>query len=155
MSNNELLLDVEVFPWGSTVSIEDLDTEDQAGVPDGAKTTVWCWATTHAIDVYTMSEDESDDAERLVRVRVYRGTDTAGLGDRVFNGKLELTTGVLAVGAYIGTPPPQQQLELGPGVIDLQIFTAKTVQTVRTGRADEYPISGPTDITVLIAPTPR
>ena len=71
MSDNELLLDVHVFPWGSTVSIEDLDTEDQAGVPDGAKTTIWCWSTDHAIDVYTLSEDESDDAERLAQI--FRG----------------------------------------------------------------------------------
>jgi len=153
VSDNELLLDVHVFPWGSTVSIEDLDTEDQAGVPDGAKTTIWCWSTDHAIDVYTLSGDESDDAERLVHVRVYRGTDPTGLGERVFDGNLELTTGILAVGAYIGTPPPEQQLNLGPGVIHLQIFTAKAIQTARTGRDDEYPISGPTDINVLLTPS--
>ncbi|MGJ6121622.1 hypothetical protein QN239_03495 [Mycolicibacterium sp. Y3] len=153
MTDNEMLLDVEVFPWGSYVSIEDLETLDQAGVPEGAKTDTWCWATAHAIDVYTLSPDESDDAERLVRIRVYRGTNSTGLGEQVFDGELELTTGILAVGSDLGAPPEEQQLNLGPGVVHLQIFTQKLVQTAKTGQPDEYPISGPTDINVLIPPT--
>lgn len=65
-SDNGLLLDVEVDPWGSTISIEDLDTDDRPGVPDGFKTDIWCWFTMPSIDVYTMSQDESEMAERPV-----------------------------------------------------------------------------------------
>ncbi|MGJ6126305.1 hypothetical protein QN239_27390 [Mycolicibacterium sp. Y3] len=154
-SDNELLLDVEVDPWGSTISIEDLDTDDRPGVPEGFKTEIWCWSTIHSIDVYTMSQDESETTERLVRVRVYRGTDSVGLGERAFDGDLELTTGTLAVGAYLGTPPEEQQLHLSPGLVHLQIFTEKAIQTVHYDLPEpgEYPISGPTDINVLILPT--
>lgn len=115
-SDNELLLDVEVDPWGgSTISIEDLDTDDRPGVPpDGFKTEIWCWSTIHSIDVYTMSQDESETTERLVRVRVYRGTDSVGLGERAFDGELELTTGTLAVGAYLAHLPKSSNCTSAP-----------------------------------------
>jgi hypothetical protein len=154
VSDNELLLDIEVFPNGSTVTIEDLETEDIPGIPDGAMTDIWCWATSHSIDVYTMSPDESDTAERLVRVRVYGGSNPDGLGERVFDGDLEITTGVLAVGSDLGAPPEDQQLQLGPGVVHLQIFTRKAIQMVYADLPEpkEYPISGPTDINILLSP---
>ncbi len=154
-NGNELLLDVDVDPWGSTISIEDLDTDVRPGVPDGFKTEIWCYSTLHSIDVYTMSQDESETIDRLVRVQVFRGADPASLGEQVFDGKLELTTGTLAVGAYLGTPPEEQQLHLGPGIAHLQIYTMKTIETVHYGLREpgEYPISGPTDVNVLILPT--
>lgn len=155
MTDNEMLLDVEVLPAVSHVTIEDVMTEDMPGVPQGAKTDIWCWSTLHSIDVYTMNQDESDAAERLVRVRVYRGTDPADLGERVFDGELELTTGILAVGSDLGAPPEEQQLHLGPGIVHLQIFTEKAIQTVHHELPEpgEYPISGPTEVNVLILPT--
>jgi hypothetical protein len=149
----EIVLDVELFPWGHKVVFEDLQTLDTPGVPDGAATDIWCWATPHSIDVYTMTQDQSDDAERLVRVRVLRGTGTQGLGDLVFDGNLELTTGILAVGSELGAPPPEdRQLSLGVGTVALKIFTAKAVQAAKAGTPDEYPLSGPTDVTVLLHP---
>jgi hypothetical protein len=155
VTDNEMLLDVEMLPAVNHVTIEDVMTEDMPGVPDGVKTEIWCWSTRHSINVYTMGEDESDATGRLVRVRVYRGTDTAGLGERVFDGELELTTGILAVGSDLGAPPDEQQLNLGPGIVRLQIFTEKAIQTVHNNlpQPGEYPISGPTDVNVLVLPT--
>ncbi len=123
--------------------------------PDGFKTEIWCWSTIHSIDVYTMSQDESETTERLVRVRVYRGTDSVGLGERAFDGGAGTDNWDPGSRRLPRTPPEEQQLHLSPGLVHLQIFTEKAIQTVHYDLPEpgEYPISGPTDINVLILPT--
>ena len=149
---NDLHLDLEVYPYGSTVSIEDLETEDVPGVPAGAKVDVWCYASNHSIDVYTMSYDETDAADRAVRVRVYSGADPSGLGSMVFDGPLELASGILAIRDDIDPPAEDQQLQLGPGSVHLQIFTVRAIETVHYNQPEpgDHPVSGPSDINVLI-----
>lgn len=154
--SNEVLLDqVEVFPHGGIVVIEDFGTFDSADslTADGVETGGYD-ATEHSIDVYTFSADEADTAGRGVTVRVYSGGQTDGLGTMIFDGQLDVTSGVLAIGGTLQDPEEMHRIPLPHhGSCNIKIFANYTVSTIHyTSTNEDRPASGPSDIVVLISP---
>ena len=88
MSDNELLLDVEVFPDYGQIEVSDVVGRD---LPQSYGQTGGVVFTDHTVDVYTMSVDQAVDTDQNVRVRVYRGSDTVGLGAMVFDRAISFT----------------------------------------------------------------
>jgi hypothetical protein len=88
MSDNELLLDVEVFPDYGQIEVSDVAGRD---LPDSLGQTAGVVFTDHTVDVFTMSVDQAVDNDQNVRVRVYRGDDTRDLGTLVFDRDIEFT----------------------------------------------------------------
>ncbi|MDX1874761.1 hypothetical protein SBI67_21795 [Mycolicibacterium sp. 120266] len=107
----------------------------------------------HAIWVRTMSMFDGELLGRQVRVRVMTGSDARGLGVPVYRGELTVASGVLAIGEARN---PDRQLLFGtPATLRVTVLvdTADEVIHFSDPPAD-YPVSGPTDVTVLIADNP-
>ncbi|WP_020101891.1 hypothetical protein [Mycobacterium sp. 360MFTsu5.1] len=148
VTTNKVLCDSEIAPDGSVVVIEDVGAGGVSGVyvhPDvhgdgGLARALW---------VHTMNVHECDLAGRMVRVRVYSGTDTRGLGVPAFDGHLDIATGVLALGDRHNHT---RQLLFGtPKVVRVTVFLGNEIDTVQfAGSESCYPLSGPSEINVLL-----
>ena len=88
MSDNELLLDVEVFPDYGQIEVSDVVGRD---LPQSFGQIAGVVFTDHTVDVFTMSVDQAVERDQNVRARVYRGTETAALGTMVFDRDIEFT----------------------------------------------------------------
>ena len=88
MSENELLLDIEVFPDYGQIEVSDVVGRD---MPESYGQTVGAVFTDHTVDVFTMSVDQAVNNDKNVRVRVYRGGDTTEMGALVFGRPIEFT----------------------------------------------------------------
>lgn len=151
---NTVLCDAHVTPDGSVVVIEDVGARGLGSAyVDGATPTVDRASPVHALWVRTMSVHEAELLGTRVRARVLVGTDTCGLGTLVFHGALTVGSGVLAIG---DARSPDRQLLFGePAVLDIRVFAENSLSTVHfTHPPGDFPISGPSDITVLIADNP-
>ncbi|KAB7758426.1 hypothetical protein [Mycolicibacterium mucogenicum] len=148
VTTNKVLCDSEIAPDGSVVVIEDVGAGGVSGVyvhPDvrgdgGVVRALW---------VHTMNVHECDLVGRMVRVRVYSGTETRGMGVPAFDGHLDIATGVLAVGDRHNR---NRQLLFGtPKVVRVTVFLGNEIETVQFGDSDSrYPLSGPSEINVLL-----
>ncbi|TDZ79674.1 hypothetical protein DE4585_03422 [Mycobacteroides salmoniphilum] len=144
MTQNEVLLDVNVFPDYGQVRIEDLGTKE---VPDGWGVEEAFIASEHAVYVLTMTADESDMANRGVRVRVLRGSDQDGLGELIFNQPLTFDSQILAVGEILDVDDNLHKVQLpGRGPYPVRIFTASNIPSEEL----EWPIEGATEINIVI-----
>lgn len=103
---HEPILETEIFPDAGFVVIEDLGTQDVVGLSEAGHRAGY-EATRHRLDIYTMSADESDMIGREVIVRVYAGDplDTDELGQLIFDGELDITTGILAISELLSPSP--------------------------------------------------
>ncbi len=100
-----------------------------------------------------MSDHECATAGRRVRVRVFAGSDTNELGTLAFDGLLTISSGVVAVGEAMN--PGRHVLVGSPALIRVRVFVTETIETIRFEPSDaEYPVSGPSDITVLVPEDP-
>lgn len=88
MSGNELLLDIAAFPYYGQIDVSDVAGRD---LPEGTSADGPTAFTDHTVYVYTMSVDQAVERDQNVRVRVYRGSDTTGLGSLVFDRDIEFT----------------------------------------------------------------
>lgn len=88
MSENELLLDVAVFPDYGHIELSNRAERD---IPEGTSADGPVAFTAHTVDVFTMSVDQAVRNDQDVRVRVYRGDDSNGLGTMVFDDNLTFT----------------------------------------------------------------
>ncbi|AQA03013.1 hypothetical protein BVC93_11855 [Mycobacterium sp. MS1601] len=86
--NNELLLDVEVFPDHGQIVISDVGGH---GATSDGGLEYGLWFSEHTVSVITMSADEADYRDKGVQVRVYRGSDATELGTLVFDRNLIFT----------------------------------------------------------------
>ncbi len=151
---NALLCDARVTPDGSVLAIEDVGARGLGGVyVDGAASTVDRAGSVHALWVRTMSVHEAELLGRRVRARVLVGSDTRGLGRLVFRGPLTIGSGVLAIG---DARSPDRQLLFGePATLHVSVFIETSIRTIYfTHPPAEFPTSGPSDITLLIADNP-
>ncbi|MFD6199541.1 hypothetical protein ACFWE3_22840 [Mycobacteriaceae bacterium NPDC060252] len=141
----ELLLDVNVFPDYGQILIEDLGTSKLPSPGDGDDDRFI--ASEHAVYVLTMTADESDMANRGVRVRVLRGSDQDGLGELIFNQPLTFDSQILAVGEILDVDDNLHKVELpGRGPYQVRIFTASSIPS----EGLEWPIEGATEINIVI-----
>jgi hypothetical protein len=81
-----MLLDVEIFPDYGQIDVSDVTGRD---LPEGTSADGPTAFTDHTVYVYTMSVDQAVDSGQNVRVRVYRGDDTANLGTLIFDRDIE------------------------------------------------------------------
>jgi hypothetical protein len=88
MSDNELLLDTEIFPDYGHIELSNRYERD---IPEGTSADGPVAFTAHTVDVYTMSVDQAVHDDQDVRVRIYRGTDSSGLGTMVFDDNVIFT----------------------------------------------------------------
>jgi hypothetical protein len=147
-TTNKVLCDSEIAPDGSVVVIEDVGANGLSGVyvhPDMRDDQ----AVARALWVHTMNVHECDLVGRLVRVRVYSGTDTRGLGVPAFDGQLDIATGVLALGDRHNRT---RQLLFGiPKVVRVSVFLGREIETIQFGDSESrYPLSGPSEVNVLL-----
>ena len=146
---NQLLCDTAITPDGCIVTIEDVGCN---GTPaayvrqDGALTP---GTPVHALWVHTMGAHECDTVGRRVRVQVLAGSRASDAGDLVFDGYLTVASGVIAIG---DARNPDRKLLFGrPGRVRVRVFVTDKVEVVHfTDPPGEYPISGPSDVTVLL-----
>lgn len=142
MITAQILLDGDVRPDGGIVVIEDLGTVDTADVLTEGGLLAGYDATAHSVDVYTCSADDAAVARRGVRVRVYSGDHVNGLGPAIFDGQLDITSGVLAIGQTWHHPHEMYHVPLPhPGPRRVRIYAAAA-----------RPPSRPNDLVVLIPP---
>lgn len=147
-TTNKMLCDSEIAPDGSVVVIEDVGAGGVSGVyvhPD----VLGDGGVVRALWVHTMNIHECDLAGRMVRVRVYSGTDIRGLGVPAFDGQLDIASGVLALGDRHNR---SRQLLFGrPKVVRVTVFLGNEIETVQFGDSDScYPVSGPSEVNVLL-----
>jgi hypothetical protein len=90
MSDNELLLDIEVFPYYGQVEVSDVIGRD---LPQSFGQIAGVVFTDHTVDVVTMSVDQAVERDQNLRVQVYRGTAAEALGTLAFDRYLEFTEG--------------------------------------------------------------
>ncbi|TQK31850.1 hypothetical protein FBY28_4895 [Arthrobacter sp. SLBN-53] len=151
---NTVLCDARVTPDGSVVVIEDVGARGLGSVYlDGATPVVDRAEPVHTLWVRTMSVHEAELLGAGVRARVLVGTDTGGPGTLVFRGELAVGSGVLAIG---DARSPDRQLLFGaPATLHVSVFTENCLGTVHfTHPPEDYPVSGPSDVVVLIADNP-
>ncbi|WP_418002239.1 hypothetical protein ACNO8X_18925 [Mycobacterium sp. PDNC021] len=145
---NKLLCDAEIAPDGSVVVIEDVGANGLSGVyvhqdVDGVG------GTARALWVHTMGIHECDLAGKLVRVRVYSGSDSRGLGMPAFDGQLDIASGVMALGDRHNRT--RQLLFGAPAVVPVKVFLGTEIETIRFGDSESrYPVSGPSEVNVLL-----
>lgn len=66
MSDNELLLDIAVFPYYGQIEVSDVIGRD---LPQSYGQTTGAVFTEHTVDVFTMSVDQAVERDQNVRVR--------------------------------------------------------------------------------------
>jgi len=88
VSGNELLLDTTVFPEYGRVEISDVAGRDS---PDSGGRVAGVAYTERTVAVFTMSADQAMDTGHDVSVRVFRGTESRGLGTVVFDGPVSFS----------------------------------------------------------------
>lgn len=145
---NELLFEGEIYPDGSQIKIEDSGTSD---IPDGVTEGAAFDVSDSSVSVYTMSADEAEMIERDVLTRVYKGTDTHGLGELIFDQTVTFTQPFLGVGEILHDEVELNHIPLERnGPIRLQIFTDNAIKTVTYPDHGERPVSGPSEVNILI-----
>lgn len=140
--SNELIAELSIFPDHGTILIGDAgnnvfpDTPPTRG--EGLVT-----ASEHTLLVLTMTADTADDLGRDVTVRVYRGSDAAGLGDLAFDGTLTFSEPNLAIGEILDTAEDRPKVPIDrTGPVRLQVYARNTIPGA--------PASDATDINVLL-----
>lgn len=148
-ATNKLLCDIMIAPDRGVVVIEDAGTQGVTGTyvrpgidPESAQVQLALW-------VATMSADECDAVGRQVRVRVLSGSDTGGLGVRAFDGRLNIASGLLAIGDRSN---PDRQLLVGPsGVIGVSVFVDTDIDAICCDDSGiGHAPSGPSEVTLLL-----
>lgn len=152
-----LLCDLQATPDGCVLTIEDADahrTPDGLGVylhgDRNTDTDIDATEPQRALWIRTMNIHECTTLGRLVRVRVLTGIKPHHrLGELAFNGHLDISSGILAIG---DTRSPDRHLLSGPpSILRVSVYTSHTAEFID----DDYPVSGPSDITVLIHGDPH
>ncbi|MGJ6121435.1 hypothetical protein QN239_02485 [Mycolicibacterium sp. Y3] len=150
---NRSLCDTEITPDGYVVVIGDASAHTTPGIYVHQDIPSEVDRPAHALWIRTMSDHECVTAGRRVRVQVSAGSVTDGLGTPAFDGELTISSGVLAVGDVMN--PDRHVLVGSPGALRVRVFVTETVDTIRFDGSDaEYPVSGPSDITVLVPDEP-
>ena len=145
---NELLFEGEIYPDGSQIKIEDPGTAD---IPEGVTEGAAFDASDSSVSVYTMSADEAETIERDVVTRVYKGSDPDGLGELIFDQDVTFTQPFMGVGEVLHDESELTHIPLErTGPIRLQIFTANTIETVTYPDHGDHPVSGPSEVNILI-----
>ncbi|WP_020102780.1 hypothetical protein [Mycobacterium sp. 360MFTsu5.1] len=148
-ATNKLLCDIMIAPDRGVVVIEDAGTQGVTGTyvrpginPESAQVQLALW-------VGAMSADERDAVGRLIRVRVLSGSDTGGLGVRAFDGRLNIASGLLAIGDRSN---PDRQLLVGPsGVIGVSVFVDTDIDAICCHDSSiGHAPSGPSEVTLLL-----
>ncbi|MHA3018670.1 hypothetical protein ACXPWS_00185 [Mycobacterium sp. BMJ-28] len=145
----QLIAQLEVFPSDSMVRIEDPGHSgpdpDIAGSGADFGDPATFMAGRHSIRVVTMSADAAESAGRNVIVRVYRGSDPAGLGNLIYSGILDLTEPTLAIGEMLVGDEWLHQVSVGrTGPTEIQVYAQNTIPAL----ADEP--DTPTDLNILL-----
>lgn len=148
-ATNKLLCDIMIAPDRGVVVVEDAGTQGITGTYVQADVDPEPAPVQQALWVRTMSADECDVAGRLIRVRVLSGWDTGGLGVRAFDGRLNIASGLLAIGDRRN---PERQLLVGPsGVISVSVFVGHDFDAICFDECGiGYPPSGLSAVTVLL-----
>lgn len=140
--SNELIAEISVFPDHGTILIGDAgnnvfpDTPPTRG--EGLVT-----ASEHALLVLTMTADTADDLGCDVTVRVYRGSNAAGLGYLAFDGTLTFSEPNLAIGEILDTAEDRHKVPINrTGPVPLHVYARTTIPGA--------PASDATDINILL-----
>lgn len=146
---NKVLCDIMIAPDGSIVVIEDAGASGVSGTYVHSGIDPRPETTQRALWVHTMNVHECDLVGRRVRVRVLSGDDTGALGDLAFDGQLNIASGLLSIGDRRN--PDRQILVGSAGVIPVSVYVGNDIDAVCFDDSDaSYPISGPSEITVLL-----
>ncbi len=147
---NTVLCDVFTTPDGNVLTIEDPSADGRAGiyVHEDFDSGI-ALAPQRALWVHTLGVHECDIVGRRVRVRVLAGMDRRGLGTLLFDGQLNVGSGILAIG---DSRSPDRHLLVGPpSTVGVSVFAENVVELLHFDDPDiGYPGSGPSDITVLL-----
>lgn len=148
-ATNWLFCETALAPDGGIVVIEDAGTPNVSGTYVHAEIALAPEAVHRALWVHTMNVHECDVVGRRVYVRVLSGSDTGGLGVLAFDGRLNITSGLLAIGERRN---PDRRLLVGPpGVIRVSVFVAHDIDAVCFDDSGvSYPTSGPSEVTLLL-----
>lgn len=148
-ATNRLLCETAIAPDGGVVTIEDAAAKGTPGTYAHTDTAPNSDAAHRVLWVPTMSIHECDIVGRHVWVRVLSGEDTGGLGVLAFDGHLNITSGIMAIGERRN---PDRQLLAGPrGLSRVSVFVANDIDAIRfDDSAASDPISGPSEITLLL-----
>lgn len=151
--SNTLLCEKQITPDGCVLVIEDVGAKGNSGVYVHADRDCRVAAAADALWVHTMSDHECDVVGRPVLVRVFSGADNRRLGVRVFDGELNVASGVLALGhrhnsdrLLLAGPPSRVRVTVYLGY-DIDAITFE-------GSDSEYPVSGPSEVNVLLQGEP-
>ncbi|WP_155925687.1 hypothetical protein [Mycolicibacterium sp. CBMA 234] len=138
-----------IAPDGGIVVIEDVGASAISGTYVHADIDPGPETVHRALWVYTMSVHECDVIGRRVRVRVFSGSDTNGLGALAFDGHLNIASGLLAIG---DRRDPDRRLLLGPpSVLRVSVFVDDDIDAICFDDSGvSYPPSGPSGITLLL-----
>jgi hypothetical protein len=137
---NQLLSEIEIYPEDGQVRVEALGSQ---AVPDDVDDD---WfdkgyiANETSVYVITMTADEAEDIGSSVRTRVYRGSDTAGLGKLIFDQQMVFRDPVLTLGRVLDDVENLHKVPVDrTGPVRIQIFTVTSA-----------PVEGPNEVNVLI-----
>lgn len=148
---NRLLCDVPTTPDGSVLTIGDAGAQGVHGiyVCDRPEMDVVMGTSQRALWVRTMGMHECSVYGELVRVRVFDGADRRGLGTLVFDGRLKVDSGILAIG---DSRSPDRHLLFGPSSsVRISVFVHYAVEVLHLeDPAIGYPVSGPSHVNVLL-----
>lgn len=147
--SNTLLCDTAVTPDGCVMVIEDVGTRGNSGTYVHADLDCEAGVAWDALWVHTMSDHECDVVGRAVRVRVFSGSDSRGLGVRVFDGELNVASGILALGHRHNRG--RQLLCGAASIVRLTVFAGHSIEAIQFEGSDaEYPVSGPSEVNLLL-----
>lgn len=147
--SSQLIAQLDVYPSDSMVRIEDPGHSGPdpdiagSGMDFGDPGTFM--AGRHSIRIVTMSAETAEDVGRNVTVRIYQGSEPAGLGKLIYSGIIDLTEPTLAIGEMLVGDEWLQRVNLGrTGPTRIQVYAQNTIPEL----ADEP--ETPTDLNILI-----
>ncbi|MDX1873387.1 hypothetical protein SBI67_14795 [Mycolicibacterium sp. 120266] len=124
MTGNELLAQATMIPTYHQVRFAALGSRTVPEFDDDADDYL---ADESSIHVYTFADDQDEHADRTVDIRVYRGTDTAGLGRLIFDAALKFLQPELTFGSALETEDSHHHVPLSrAGSIPIRVLTRES-----------------------------
>ncbi|MGV0593087.1 hypothetical protein [Mycobacterium vulneris] len=138
MTRNELLAQATMIPDYHQVSFVALGWDQ---VPElGDEYPVEFIADESSVNVFTFADDQDEHGDRTVDVTIYRGTDTTGLGQLIFDAPLDFPEPALTFGSILAIADDHHHVPLRrTGSVPIRVLTRET-----------QPGNGTDEINVLI-----
>lgn len=137
MAGNELIAQATIIPDYHQVRFAALGSRS---VPELEDDPVDFIADESSIHVFTFADDQDEHGDRTVDVTIYRGTDTTGLGQLIFDAPLDFPEPALTFGSILAIADDHHHVPLRrTGSVPIRVLTRET-----------QPGNGTDEINVLI-----